>query len=127
VDGEAGQPLSALLPILRSSFQGELLAWLILHPEQEFSLTELSGRLGASRSTVSREADQFVAAGLVTDQRRGNLRLLRANTDNLIAAPLSELLALTYGPVAVLGEMRRSAPDKQGRPHRCVRRGIGSA
>jgi hypothetical protein len=29
-----------LLPILRSGFQGEVLAWLFLHPERGFSLSE---------------------------------------------------------------------------------------
>jgi hypothetical protein len=36
------QPSPLLLPILRSGFQGELLAWLFLHPEQEYPLTELA-------------------------------------------------------------------------------------
>lgn len=95
----------ALLPLLRSPTQGELLAWLFLHPEQEFSLTDLARRLGVSRPTVMREADRFLAAGLISDRRQGNLRFIRARTDTLIAGPLAELLAVTYGPVAVLGEL----------------------
>ena len=94
-----------LLPLLRSATQGELLAWLFLHPEQEFSLTDLARRLGVSRPTVMREADRFLAAGLVSDRRQGNLRFVRARTDTLVAGPLAELLAVTYGPVAVLGEL----------------------
>lgn len=61
------------LSLLRSHFQGELLAWLFLHPEEEFSLIELARRLGVSHSTASREADRFAAAGLGTgplDARR---------------------------------------------------------
>jgi DNA-binding transcriptional ArsR family regulator len=95
----------ALLPLLRSPTQGELLAWLFLHPEQEFSLTDLARRLGVSRPTVMREADRFLAAGLVSDRRQGNLRFIRARTDTPVAGPLSELLAVTYGPRAVLGEL----------------------
>jgi DNA-binding transcriptional ArsR family regulator len=95
----------ALLPLLRSPTQGELLAWLFLHPEQEFSLTDLARRLGVSRPTVMREADRFLAAGLISDRRQGNLRLIRARTDTLTAGPLAELLAVTYGPVAVLGPL----------------------
>jgi DNA-binding transcriptional ArsR family regulator len=99
-----------LLPILRSGFQGELLAWLFLHPEREFSLTELARRFGVSRATVMREADRFVSAGLVADRRQGNLRFIRARTDNVVAGPLAELLAVTYGPTAVLGEVLASVP-----------------
>ena len=99
-----------LLPILRSAFQGEFLAWLFLHPEQEFSLTELAQRFGVSRSTAMREANHFVAAGLVGQRRQGNLRFVRARNDNVVAGPLAELLALTYGPPAVLGELLASIP-----------------
>ena len=99
-----------LLPILRSGFQGELLAWLFLHPEREFSLTEVARRFGVSRATVMREADRFASAGLVGDRRQGNLRFIRARTDNVVAGPLAELLAVTYGPTAVLGEVLASVP-----------------
>jgi DNA-binding transcriptional ArsR family regulator len=99
-----------LLPILRSGFQGELLAWLFLHPEGEFSLTELAQRFGVSRATVMREADHFESAGLVASRRHGNLRFIRARTDSVVAAPLAELLAMTYGPVVVLGELLASVP-----------------
>jgi DNA-binding transcriptional ArsR family regulator len=104
------QASPVLLPILRSGFQGELLAWLFLHPEQEFPLTELARRFGVSRATVMREADRFASAGLVADRRQGNLRFIRARTDNVVAGPLAELLAVTYGPAVVLGEVLASVP-----------------
>jgi DNA-binding transcriptional ArsR family regulator len=94
-----------LLPLLRSAFQGELLAWLYLHPDVETSLTDLTSRFGVSMSTASREADRLVAADLVVERRHGKLRLLRANADGRLAGPLTELLALTYGPIAVLPEL----------------------
>lgn len=99
------QGRSRLLPLLRSPLVGELLAWLFLHPEEQYSVTELAHRLGASQSTVSREIDRLSDAELVREERRGNLRLLRANVENPLARPLGELLALTYGPAAVLGEL----------------------
>lgn len=102
-----------LLPILRSPFQGEFLAWLFLHPDQEFSLTDLAQRFGVSRSTAMREANHFVAAGLVGERRQGNLRFVRARTDTVVAGPLAELLALTYGPSAVLGELLASVDGVQ--------------
>ncbi|WP_433050045.1 MarR family transcriptional regulator [Dactylosporangium sp. CS-033363] len=96
---------SRLLPLLRSPLLGELLAWLYLHPDQSYSVTELARRFGSSQSTVSREADHLAKAGLVREERRGKMRLLQADLDNPLARPLTELLALTYGPAAVLADL----------------------
>ncbi|HWS36220.1 MAG TPA: MarR family transcriptional regulator, partial [Actinoplanes sp.] len=96
---------SSLLPLLRSQLLGELLAWISLHPEDSFSVTDLTRRLGVSQSTISREADRLVEAGLVRETRRGNLRLLQFDSGNMLARPLTELLTLTYGPAAVLSDL----------------------
>jgi DNA-binding transcriptional ArsR family regulator len=98
------QPPSVLLPLLRSPFQGELLAWLFLHPDEEYAQIELAKRFDVSASTVTREVDRLSGAGLIVERRVGNLRMVRADTDVVVARPLTELLALTYGPSAVLGE-----------------------
>lgn len=98
-------PPPALLPLLRTPFQGELLAWLYLHPQEEGSLSEIASRFGVSTATASREADRLVEAELIIARRHGNLRLLRANTEGRLAGPLTELFALTYGPIAVLGDL----------------------
>jgi DNA-binding transcriptional ArsR family regulator len=98
-------PPPALLPLLRTPFQGELLAWLYLHPQEETSLSAMAARFGVSSATASREADRLIAAELIVARRQGNLRLLRANTEGRLAGPLTDLFALTYGPVAVLGEL----------------------
>jgi predicted nucleotidyltransferase len=99
------QVRSQLLPLLRTPLLGEMVAWLYLHPEQSFSMTELARRFASSQSTISRESDQLVASGLLLQERHGNLRLVRANTDSVLARPLTELLALTYGPLAVLADV----------------------
>ncbi len=93
-----------LLPLLRSPFQGELLAWLFLHPEEEYAQVQLAKRFEVSQATVTREVDRLTAAGLLVTRKIGNMRMVRADTDVVVARPLTELLALTYGPVAVLGE-----------------------
>jgi DNA-binding transcriptional ArsR family regulator len=96
---------SRLLPLLRSPFQGELLAWLFLHPDEEYSATDLARRFGVSQPTASREADRLTEAGLIEERRTGNLRLLRARTDTVVARPLTDLLAVTYGPLAIIGDL----------------------
>lgn len=48
-------PSPPLLPLLRSALQGEILALILLNPGQEWSLTDLASRVGASVSTAQRE------------------------------------------------------------------------
>jgi len=102
-------PPSPLLPLLRSRAQGDLLALLYLHPEREYSLTEAAELTGVSVKTVHTEASRLVTAGLVTDSRRGNVRLLRAVTGTPVSRPLTDLLAVTYGPLPVLADLLAGA------------------
>jgi predicted nucleotidyltransferase len=96
-----------LLPLLRSRVQGDVLACTFLHPEHEYSLTELARRIGASVRSVHHEVDRLVATGLLLDRRVGNLRLVRASLDTVLAGPLTDLLALTFGPLPVLSDLLR--------------------
>jgi hypothetical protein len=94
-----------LLPLLRSRVQGDLLALLYLHPNRDYSLTEAAALIGASVKTVHTEASRLIAAGFVRDSRRGNVRLLRAVTGTPVSRPLTDLLAVTYGPLPVLNDL----------------------
>jgi hypothetical protein len=81
------------------------LALLYLHPNRDYSLTEAAALIGASVKTVHTEASRLIAAGFVRDSRRGNVRLLRAVTDTPVSRPLTDLLAVTYGPLPVLNDL----------------------
>lgn len=94
----------ALLPIFRSQAQAELLTWLYLHPDQEFSLSELARRVGASVSTIHREAERLVAARLITERLVGRNRMLNADMSHAAAEPLARLLEVTFGPRQVIAE-----------------------
>jgi DNA-binding transcriptional ArsR family regulator len=91
-----------LLPIRRSRIQGDLLALTYLNPNAEYSLTELAMRIGASVKAVHQEASRLVDGGLLRDRRHGQMRLVRAVADSPITGPLTDLLAVTYGPLPVL-------------------------
>ena len=91
-----------LLPLLRSRTQGEVMAWIVLQPDKQFSIVEIAQAVGTSQPTASREVDRLVDAGLATSVRRGNTRLVQADTSTPVYRPLAELLALTFGPVAIL-------------------------
>jgi len=94
----------ALMPIFRSQHQAALLAWLLLHPEHEYTLTELAKKLDVPLTTLQREAQRLVGAGILQDRTLGRARLLRANLGNRAADPLTQLLQVTFGPETVIGE-----------------------
>src|SRR5262249_17105328 len=73
-------------------------------PEQELGMTELARRAGVPLSTIQREVTRLVRSGILRDRVVGRNHLLSANTDSRLARPLTDLLAVTYGPVAVLDE-----------------------
>lgn len=99
----------ALLPLLRSQLQGELLALTYLHPDREYSLTDAAARVGASVKAVQQEASRLVEAGLLADRRVGTARLVRA-AESPIQRQLTDLLAVTYGPLPVLSQALRDVP-----------------
>jgi predicted nucleotidyltransferase len=96
---------SWLLPLLRSRVTGALLALLYLHPDRDYSLTEAGKAVGASPKVMSTETDRLVTAGLVREARRGQARLIRAETSGPVSRPLTDLLAVTYGPLPVLSDL----------------------
>lgn len=100
-----------LLPLLRSRSQGDILAVIMLEPERERSLSEIAEESGTSLSTVQREVARLEEGGLVTTSRRGNTRLVRAITDSVIFKPLADLLAVTFGPAAVLRAALAEVPS----------------
>jgi DNA-binding transcriptional ArsR family regulator len=99
-----------LLPLLRSQTQGSVLTLLFLHPEREYTLSEIARLVGASVGGVQHEVSRLVEGGLLVDRRVGNARLVRADTDTLLARPLTDLLLVSYGPVPVLSDTLADVP-----------------
>jgi DNA-binding transcriptional ArsR family regulator len=96
------QPTPALLPVLRSQQQGEILALLLGDPDLELSLTEIAARTGAPHASVHREIERAEQAGLVLTRKLGTTRLVRANTASPYYAGLAEVLTRAFGVPAVL-------------------------
>lgn len=101
----------SLLPLLRSRMQGELLALLLLHPEREYSITELAEACGVSPTAVLREVERLVGGGILSDRRVGRSRLVKARTDTPLFRPLSELMSVTFGPLPLLAEALSNLPN----------------
>ena len=91
-----------LLPLLRSRTQGDLLALLFLNPGKSFSITEAALRIGVSRPGLSQEASRLSETGFILSNMDGRSNKISANENSIIAKPLTDLLAVTYGPLPVL-------------------------
>lgn len=93
-----------LLPLLRSSSQGDLMAALFLRPEAVRTISELAEQVGLSPSQAMREVNRLEAAGLVSTERRGQARFIHVDTSNAVYPHLSALLSVTFGVIPVLTE-----------------------
>jgi len=90
------------MPIFRSRHQADLLAWLLLHPDHEYTTTELAARLEVPLTTLHREVQRLVDAELLRARSVGRARLLRSNPDHRATAALTRLLEVTFGPHPVV-------------------------
>ena len=103
-------PAPALLPIFRSEAQARVLAWLLLEPSREQPIAQLAQVAGVAQPNVLREVNRLVDAGLLTERRAGNTRLVRANTESPYFEPLVAILARSYGPASVVPQVLGDVP-----------------
>lgn len=92
-----------LAPIFRSDGQARLLATSLLSGE-ELSLTELAQRVDLAYPTVHREVARLVDAGILSVRQVGRTKLIRANVESPLVAPLREILTVVTGPAVILGD-----------------------
>ena len=78
--------------------------WLLLHPDEEYGVTDLATRLDVPVSTLHREIVRLDDAGLITSRSLGRNRMVRANMEHSAAPALTKLLEVTFGPKAVIAE-----------------------
>jgi hypothetical protein len=95
---------SLLAPTFRSKTQGELLACVLLHPEQEWTLTELARRLDVPLTTIQGEVGRLIDGGVLSSRKIGRARLVRANVLNPAVTPLTTLTLMTFGPQTVIAD-----------------------
>jgi DNA-binding transcriptional ArsR family regulator len=85
-----------------------MLTLLLLHPDAEYTLSEVASKLGLPLTTVQREATRLSDSGLIRDRRVGRSRLVSANPASRYTLPLTELVSLAFGPQFVIGEEFRA-------------------
>ena len=86
-----------LAPTFRSRLQGELLALVLLHPDREWTVGELAGRLVVPVTTVQGEVARLAEGAVLATRKVGRTRVVRANTAN-------QLTLVTFGPQTVVAE-----------------------
>lgn len=104
----------SLLPILRSDLQGEVMALLFSHPEQQYTVSQIADATRASLPTVSREVNRLNQSGLVTVQNVGRTRMVQAKVDNPVGQAMRQLILVTYGPVPVLRDTLQGVSNIEG-------------
>lgn len=97
-----------LLPIPRTRHLAEILTLILLHPDTEYSLSEVAAELGLPLTTVQRELTRLSSSELIRERRVGRSRLVSENPASRYAKPLAELVTLAFGPPFVIGEEFRS-------------------
>jgi DNA-binding transcriptional ArsR family regulator len=93
-------PLTA--PLFRSDGQARLLAEIFLSGADELNLHELAQRAGLAYGTVHREVGRLLDAGLLTERRVGQARLVRPDPRSPLTQPVRDLLLVSAGPVPLL-------------------------
>lgn len=81
---------------------------ILLHPDVEYTLSELAATLDLPLTTVQREVTRLSSAQLIRERRVGRSRLVSADLSSRYARPLAELVTLAFGPHFVIGEEFRS-------------------
>jgi predicted nucleotidyltransferase len=102
-----------LLPLLRSRLQAEVLTLVLLHPDREWTMTELASRVGSAVSSVQREIVRAEQAGVMASRRVGRTRLVKA-TRSPLTGPLTELLLRSFGPRQILTDELADVPGIEG-------------
>lgn len=102
--GDVRRPAPALLPVFRSRLVGDLLALLLAHPDQSWTMDDLADRVQAPYQTVTAEVRRLEQADLVSTRSVGRSKLITAKTDNAYVRPLTELVVMTFGPPLVVAE-----------------------
>jgi DNA-binding transcriptional ArsR family regulator len=89
-------------PLFRSDGQARLLAELFLSGVDELNVKELAERAGLAYGTVHREVRRLLEAGLLSERRVGQARLVRPNPESPLTQPVRDLLLVSAGPVPLL-------------------------
>ena len=106
------KPFTDLGTLFFGAYRRQVLALLLLHPDESFHLRELARVTNTQPGTLRRELTQLADAGVLGRERVGNLVRYKAKTDCPIYEELRGILKKTVGVVDVLRNSLASLSDK---------------
>lgn len=101
----------SLSSVLFPGYRRRVLGLLLLQPDESLHGREIARRTGLTQGTLTRELRLLADVGLLTQEKRGNLTLYRANRASPIFAELSGILRKTSGLADVVVEALMSLAD----------------
>ena len=96
---------------LFSDSRAKILALLLLNPNKQYFLREITRKTGKGLGSVQRELDKLVKARLLRSKRKDNKLYYWANQDNLAYKPLRDLINVTLGPLGQLSKALKPLKD----------------
>ena len=106
-------PLMAKQPIdfLFSRYRRQVLALLLLRPDEQFHVRELERLTGISAGSLHRELKAMALAGLLVRERQGNQVLYRADRSCSIYEELASIFRKTVGLRSLFSDALSSLGD----------------
>lgn len=92
-----------MAPFLRSDNQGRILGEILL-ADRELTLSEVAQVTLVPLPTVQREVDRLAQAGIIKARKQGRNRLVSADAAYPLIAPLTQIIAASYGPTPIIHE-----------------------
>lgn len=102
----------SLADILLTPRQQKMLAPLLLNPGQSYRVSELLALSGTGRGASQKHIDNFVEAGLLQEERRGNQRCLQINRNFPLYDDLRSICLKSFGLSEGLNEALAPLADK---------------
>lgn len=87
--------------------QSKVLEWVVGQPSRWYHIQELIRLTSLASASLQREVKRLLDAGLVVEERIGNLRRIKANMDSPIFNDLANLVRKTIGGVPAISEALR--------------------
>ena len=94
----------SLSAVLFPGYRRRVLGLLLLQPDESLHGREIARRTGLPAGTLTRELRRLASVGLLTQERRGNQTLYRANHASPVFAELAGILRKTSGLADVVAE-----------------------
>lgn len=106
------KPFTDLGTLFFGAYRRQVLALLLLHPDESFHLRELARVTNTQPGTLRRELAQLADAGVLSRERIGNLVRYKADTTCPIYDELRGILKKTAGVADVLRDSLAPLTDK---------------